>query len=63
MDKNQKNTDAQHKKVAASGSDKGNLKHDTSSKKMMDESDGKTEKGMHASPGKSEMGQNAKNGK
>ena len=56
MDKNKKSADNQNKSGTAAHSDKQNAKHDTSSKKMMDESGAKSEKAMHASPGKSAMG-------
>ena len=59
MDKNQKDSTSQHKTGNGLQTDKtkDSSKHDTSSKKMMDEkSAGKSEKGMHASSDKSSKG-------
>ena len=57
MDKKQKSTATQHKTEDAAHSGKESAKHDTSSKKMMDEkSNSKSEKAMHASSDKGSKG-------
>lgn len=64
MDKNQKSTATQSKSGTAAHGDKKSVKHDTSSKKMMDvKSDAKSEHGMHTSSGKSAMSNKTSKGK